>query len=107
MRRRHRSQFGLRLSVPPAPVAEQQVDPLGYPRPQFRRPEWFSLNGRWEFAIDVDVQWSIAEVPFGSTIVVPFAPETQASGIGDLGLYKAAWYRLRFKAPALENSERV
>lgn len=23
-----------------------------YPRPQFARPDWFCLNGEWEFEID-------------------------------------------------------
>jgi hypothetical protein len=107
MRRRHRSQFGLRISSPPPAVAERQIDPLGYPRPQLRRREWYSLNGTWEFAIDQEAEWALREVQWDRSIVVPFSPETPASGIADTGLYKAVWYRLKFRAPALRQDERL
>ncbi len=106
MRRRHRSQFGLRLSVPP-PAAERHVDPLGYPRPQFRRPEWYSLNGRWDFAIDPDADFYLNAVNWDRSIIVPFSPETPKSEIADTGLYKAVWYRLRFKPPEVREKERL
>jgi hypothetical protein len=107
MKRRHRSQLGMRLSSPPPPAEERRVDPLGYPRPLLRRPEWFSLNGRWDFSIDDEAQWTIQEVPWDRQIVVPFSPETAASGVADTGLYKAVWYRLRFKPPPLRANERL
>ena len=73
-----------------------------YPRPQLRRDEWISLNGEWEFAIDPEARWSLPdEVSWDDTINVPFAPETEASGIGDSGLYRACWYRRTFKTPDL------
>ncbi|HEX6274037.1 MAG TPA: glycoside hydrolase family 2 TIM barrel-domain containing protein [Polyangiaceae bacterium] len=103
---RHRSQLGLRSSIP-TPVHTDTQDPLGYPRPQFRRPDWISLNGAWEFAIDPEGAWSVNEVVFDRTINVPFAPETQASGIEDRGLYKSVWYRLKFRAPRLAPDERL
>jgi hypothetical protein len=105
-RYRHRSQLGLRSSIP-TPVHTDTQDPLGYPRPQFRRPDWISLNGTWEFAIDPEGAWSVNEVVFDRTINVPFAPETPASGIDDRGLYKAVWYRLKFRAPRLAPDERL
>ena len=65
-----------------------------------QRPGWQSLNGSWDFAIDAagtlhhpdDVTWT-------STIVVPFAPETPASGINDNSLFRACWYRRRIAVP--------
>ena len=66
----------------------------GYPRPQLVRAEWTSLNGPWDFALDPDCGWDEpAEVAWSGTIVVPFAPETPASGIGDTGFFPACWYR--------------
>ncbi len=71
-----------------------------YPRPQLRRPEWFSLNGEWDFAIDADAHWTAPEqVIWDSRITVPFAPETPASGIGKTGFFKACWYRLQVVIP--------
>ena len=56
----------------------------GYPRPQFRRKTWYSLNGEWEFAIDLQGRWrQPADDEWQSRIRVPFSPETAASGIGD------------------------
>src|SRR5215208_6854009 len=72
----------------------------GYPRPQLRRQEWYSLNGEWSFAIDRTAQWRAPdEVEWNGQIVVPFSPETRASGVGDTGLYRACWYRreIRFR----------
>ena len=80
----------------------------GYPRPQFRRNEWFSLNGAWDFAIDSEARWRKPEhVDWKQVIDVPFAPETQASGIADTGFYRACWYRRNFEAPHLENGQRL
>ncbi len=71
-----------------------------YPRPQLQRPEWFSLNGEWDFALDPDGSWSAPEqVAWSARITVPFAPETPASGVGDTGFYKTCWYRTTFIAP--------
>src|SRR5678810_83077 len=54
----------------------------GYPRPQLRRAGWECLNGRWEFAIDAQAKMVRPdEVRWERTIVVPFSPETPASGV--------------------------
>jgi beta-galactosidase/beta-glucuronidase len=104
--RRHRAQLG-RVTLNPPPPSAEAGDPLGYPRPQFRRKDWQSLNGIWDFAIDTEAEWSLDEVAWDRQIRVPFAPETPASGIGDTGLFKAVWYRLRFLAPRLSPDERL
>ncbi len=73
----------------------------GYPRPQLVRKGWTMLNGPWEFARDPFARWRSAdEVEWEGTIVVPFAPETPASGIGDTGFYRACWYRRRIEIAA-------
>jgi hypothetical protein len=104
---KYRSQLGHRILQPDTPPASESPDLLGYPRPQFRRAEWTSLNGDWDFAIDVEAEWSRNQVVWDHKIRVPFSPETPASGIGDTGLYKCVWYRLCFRYPALAHGERL
>ncbi len=66
----------------------------GYPRPQLVRKHWTNLNGSWEFARDPFGRWQAPrEVEWEGTIMVPFTPETPASGVGDTGFYRAVWYR--------------
>jgi hypothetical protein len=80
----------------------------GYPRPQMRRDGWTSLNGVWEFALDPPARWSAPEeVAWDRTILVPFAPETSRSGIGQTGFFQACWYRRRIDPPALRPGERL
>src|SRR4051794_17567296 len=108
MLRRHLSQIGLRGSGPPPPPEETDADALGYPRPQFRRRHWRSLNGGWDFAIDAEGAFSPPDQgEWTSRIEVPFAPETTRSGIADTGLYRACWYRCKFEAPSLSDNERL
>ena len=75
----------------------------GYPRPQLRRKDWLLLDGPWELALDRDGEWKAPrEVTFDRTIVVPFAPETALSGVGETGYFTACWYRWRGPLPPPE-----
>jgi beta-galactosidase/beta-glucuronidase len=79
-----------------------------YPRPQLRRREWMSLNGRWDFATDESAAIaSAADVEWRDSIVVPFAPETSASGIAQTHLFRRCWYRRSFAVPPCRNGERL
>jgi beta-galactosidase/beta-glucuronidase len=79
-----------------------------YPRPQLRRRQWTSLNGAWEFALDPDARWSAPDqVSWNQRIEVPFSPETEASGIGNTGFYRACWYRRSFETAAFGPGERL
>src|SRR4051794_24386521 len=79
-----------------------------YPRPQLQREHWGCLDGNWDFAIDADAELTRPdEVTFDKTILVPFAPETPKSGIGDTGFYRAVWYRRTFTAPLLSGGQRL
>ncbi len=84
------------------------LDSHGYPRPQLERAEWTSLNGPWDFALDPEGKWQVpGEVAWKSRIVVPFSPETPASGIGDTGFYRRCWYRRTFEAPELVDGQHL
>jgi hypothetical protein len=78
-----------------------------YPRPQLRRPEWTSLNGPWRFCFDNDCKHTqpsdIHDWPLD--ILVPFPPESKASGIGNRGFHRACWYQRDFEMQA--RNERV
>ena len=79
-----------------------------YPRPDFRRAQWISLDGEWDFAIDAQARLKEpSQVEWNRTITVPFAPETPASGVNDQGLYCAVWYRLRFQVPPVQPGSRL
>ena len=79
-----------------------------YPRMQLRRGDWTNLNGAWEFAIDAEATWtSPSQVSFDRLIVVPFAPETASSGVEETGFFDAVWFRRQFRAPRLENGQRL
>lgn len=72
------------------------------------RSEWISLNGEWDFSIDAGAEVRLPErVNWNATIVVPFSPETVASGVGNTGFFSAVWYRRRFESPALDGGKRL
>src|SRR3954447_768205 len=79
---------------------------IHHPRPQSRRSSCEILNGLWDFHIDKDAEYSTPEgIPWDRKIIVPFSPETSASGIADTNFYTAVWYRRTFESPKLQNSE--
>ena len=81
-----------------------------YPRPQFRRDRWLNLNGRWEFEIDRSDsgrERGLIDRPLTDTIIVPFAPESELSGIGESDFLRAVWYRRSITVPTDWNGDRV
>jgi len=80
----------------------------GYPRPQLQRSEWSTLDGEWDFAIDRHGQLlDPNQVQWNQKILVPFAPETALSGIGDTSFFCATWYRRYVTIPELKPGERL
>lgn len=59
-----------------------------------RRERWTNLNGEWDFGLGT------ARV-FDRRIVVPFAPQSELSRVGEMP-DDVLWYRTRFDAPQAE-----
>ena len=65
-----------------------------YPRPQFARAQWQNLNGPWDFAFGDHQSWQTPQdVRFDRQIEVPYAPESEASGIHDPSFHHTLWYK--------------
>ena len=74
-----------------------------YPRPQFVRPDWLNLNGRWQFEIDrgdSGLERGLLDRELSGEILVPFSPESELSGIGDVDFLHAVWYRRTVHVPS-------
>jgi beta-galactosidase/beta-glucuronidase len=94
---------GFRLG--PAPLLPEP-DPR-YPRPQLVRDRWTDLTGTWQFAYDdaetgVDEGWfALSDLQdrsvFDRDIVVPYPPESPASGVGVRSFHRVVWYRHTFE----------
>ncbi|MBA3541997.1 MAG: glycoside hydrolase family 2 [Deltaproteobacteria bacterium] len=90
------------------PPSESWLARGEYPRPQLQRDRWRSLDGRWEFAYDDEARWRHPrDVTFDRTIVVPYPPESTASGIGDLRFHPVCWYRTVVELEAADRGEQV
>lgn len=70
-----------------------------YPRPQFVRDCWMSLNGEWEFSFEKD--------SFDRKIVVPYVYQSELSGIGTNEECDVVWYRKSFVLPGQMQGKRI
>lgn len=85
-----------------------------HPRPQFERDSWINLNGEWTFErpggpvryrTEPTVpskrnQERVPEGPFDQSITVPFAPESELSGVGTTEFIERITYHRRAMVPA-------
>jgi beta-galactosidase/beta-glucuronidase len=89
-----------------SPIALLRQTETGYPRPQFQRSQWTNLNGSWKFSFNERGEKpGCAKQPsdlssWEHTIEVPFAPESERSGIGDTGFHPNCWYEREFELPS-------
>ena len=94
------------LDAPPSAAGDSAAGDVPrpeHPRPQLQRPAWLSLNGTWQFEIDQGDsgrERGLLERELTSTITVPFAPETEASGVGNRDFLHAVWYRRTITVPS-------
>lgn len=69
-----------------------------YPKPQFERQNWQNLNGEWDFTIDHDncgegKKFFEVDKKLDGKIIVPFAPESVLSGVGNTDFLTSVWYK--------------
>lgn len=86
-------------------------DMLNYPRPQFFRTDWLSLNGQWDFAFDdknvgEDEEYYI-DFPEEQKINVPFTYETALSGIGKDRVHNYVWYNKSIVLPDIDPGKKL
>jgi len=89
---------------------DTQVPRPEHPRPQFVRPDWLSLNGRWQFEIDQGDsgrERGLITKELSGSITVPFCPESKLSGVGVTDFLNAVWYRRPFTVPSAWKGRRV
>lgn len=99
------------LISPPAQSEASSLPRPEYPRPDFTRSRWLNLNGQWDFAFDLSDSGEERGLPqgegFDRKILVPFAPESQLSGIGYPDFVAAAWYKRQITIPADWQGQRI
>jgi beta-galactosidase/beta-glucuronidase len=76
------------------------------------RPNWVDCNGIWNFAVDdEDVgltrRWWENFPSQARTIVVPYPPESPASGVGDRSFHRVVWYHRDMCVPERHADERL
>ncbi len=91
-------------------IAATSVPKPEHPRPQLQRPDWLNLNGQWQFETDTGdsgIHRGLLERELTGEITVPFAPETELSGIGNTDYLEAVWYRRTVAVPQDWQDKRV
>lgn len=83
-----------------------------HPFPQLVREDWLCLNGRWDFEFDFECKGResklfLPDASFDKSIIVPFCPESELSGIGYTDFIKCVWYRKRVTVPESFEGKRV
>ena len=89
---------------------------MEYPRPQFERQEWVSLDGEWTYHIvrraffqnmQNDTEENICSSGFPDRIIVPFAPETKLSGADEKEIIRCVFYHRKIQIPSKWSGKRI
>ena len=82
-----------------------------YPRPQFERSDWRNLNGEWTYDFDFGKSGMDRKLydskGFKNTIIVPFCPESELSGVKYTDFIPAIWYQRNIQMPAEWQGKRI
>jgi hypothetical protein len=92
----------------PVLITDETKDRGAHPRPQLQRDHWRALDGEWDFVMDpVGSPARPGEVRFTGSIQVPFPPESNASGVGDMAYHTVFWYRRKIELEPAEREQRL
>lgn len=85
-------------------AAPDEVARPEHPDPAWKREDWMTLNGLWDFTFDpeevgITEQWYNGEKAFDKKINVPYPWESTLSGIGDTEYRGQAWYSRTLTVP--------
>jgi beta-galactosidase/beta-glucuronidase len=83
-----------------------------YPQPQFKVSDWRTLNGKWDFVLDLGESGEARKLykkfsTYNKKILVPFPPESKLSGIGHKDFMPSIWYHRKFTVPDSWNGKRI
>ena len=91
------------LAFPAAVPAQENTPRSEYPRPQFVREDWINLNGTWSYEFDFSHSGMDRRLfereGFENAIVVPFAPQSELSGVGFKDFISEMWYHRTINVP--------
>ncbi len=101
------------LAASSAAQADDAIARPEHPRPQFVRDSWVNLNGKWTFEFDFgqsgthEGRMLQKSKGFRKSIVVPFCPESELSGVGYKDFIPAMWYHRKLAVPAGWEGKRI
>ena len=87
-----------------------------HPRPQLLRPDWTDLSGTWQLGLvrqdePAAARWRSLDLAdrtgYSHDVVVPYPPESEASGVGDQGPFRELWYRRGLRLRDVAGADRV
>lgn len=96
----------LRPVAETAPLPRASTQPGEHPRPQLLRQHWTDLGGTWQLGLvpagtpapkglwrGASSEDLADRTGFDRDVVVPYPPESTASGVGEQGPFAELWYR--------------
>ncbi|MEZ4826588.1 MAG: glycoside hydrolase family 2 TIM barrel-domain containing protein [Bacteroidia bacterium] len=91
-------------------ILAQDIPLAEHPRPDFERPLWMNLNGKWDFGFDANAEgekanWQNGQADFPLSIAVPFPWGSALSGVEDKA--DIGWYRREITVPESWKGKKV
>jgi Glycosyl hydrolases family 2, sugar binding domain/Glycosyl hydrolases family 2/Glycosyl hydrolases family 2, TIM barrel domain len=91
-------------------AARAQIPLPEHPRPDFQRPDWINLNGRWQFKFDAADEgertaWFSGALSKPNNILVPFSWGAPLSGVSDSA--DIGWYQRSITIPTSWRGKRA